>query len=113
MAVSYTAVGPRLRMASALSLRAALVRGALVALANWPVVLVDFAVESLYKLTLVVPVVGGALMVTELVGGDLRSMFAEGVRSAAGGIVSALTGAPIALTSFILAIVVVALGGSL
>lgn len=100
-------------MAPALPLRAALVRGALVTLANWPVVLVDFTVESLYKLALVVPVVGGALMATELAAGDLRSIFAEGVRSAAGRVVSALTAAPIALTSFVLAVVVMAVAGSL
>lgn len=100
-------------MASELPLRAALVRGALVTLANWPVVLIEFAVESLYKLALVVPVVGGALIVSVLAGGDLRLIFAEGVQPAAGMVVSALTGAPIALTAFIVAVVIVAVGGAL
>ena len=47
-------------MTTALPLRAALRRGALVTLANWPIVVIDFIVESLYKLALGVPIVGGA-----------------------------------------------------
>ncbi len=100
-------------MAAPLSLRAALIRGALVALANWPIVLIEFAIESLYKLTLVVPVTGGALMVAVLAGGSVRTIFAEGVRVAAGIVLSALTSAPAALASFMLSLLIVAVGGSL
>jgi len=100
-------------MATALPLRAALTRGALIALANWPIVLIDFAVESLFKLALAVPVVGGAFMVAVLVGADIESLFAEGMRSAAELVVSALVNAPVALTSFLVAVASVAVGGSL
>jgi hypothetical protein len=100
-------------MSVALPLRAALTRGALVTLANWPVILIEFAIESLYKLALAVPVVGGALLVTLLAGGSVRSILAEGVRSAAAQVVQALASAPVALTSFLVAIVIVAVGGSL
>jgi hypothetical protein len=96
-----------------LSLRAALTRGALVVLANWPVILIEFAIESLYKLTLVVPVVGGALMVAVLAGGSVRAIFEDGVRVAAGLILSALTGAPAAFVSFVIALILVGAGGSL
>jgi hypothetical protein len=100
-------------MTAALPLRAALTRGALVTLANWPVILVEFAAEALYKLALGVPVVGGAFMVAVLAGADVRSLFAEGVRTAAELVVSALLNAPLALTSFLVAIVLVGVGGSL
>jgi hypothetical protein len=100
-------------MALALPLRAALVRGALVTLGNWSVVLIEFAMESLYKIALVVPVVGGALMVTAIAGGSVRAIFAEGARTAAARIVAALLGAPIALTSFIAALAVAGVGGAM
>jgi hypothetical protein len=100
-------------MTAALPLRAALLRGALVVLANWPVVLIDFAVESLFKLALSVPVVGGAFMVAVLVGADVQSLFGEGLRSATELVISALVNAPVALTSFLVAVALVAAGGSL
>jgi hypothetical protein len=99
-------------MASALPLRAALTRGALVTLGNWPVVLADFAIESLYKMALVVPVVGGALMVSVLAGGTVRAIVADGVRPAAGRIIAALLGSPVALSSFIAALAIVGAGGA-
>jgi hypothetical protein len=100
-------------MSAPLPLRGALTRGALVVLANWPVILIEFAIESLYKLALVVPIVGGSLLVTLLAGGNARVIFADGVRVAAGLILSALTAAPIAFASFVLALVIVGVGGSL
>ena len=65
-------------MASTLPLRAALKHGALVTVANWPVVLIEFAIESLYKLALAVPVVGGAFMVAVLLGADVGAIFGRG-----------------------------------
>jgi hypothetical protein len=100
-------------MLAPLPLRAALLRGALVALANWPIVLIEFAIESLYKLALIVPVVGGALMAVALAGGSMRAIFEDGVRVAAGLILSALTDAPVAFVSFVLALLLVGVGGSL
>jgi hypothetical protein len=99
-------------MAAALPLRTALVRGAVVTLANWPVILIEFSIESLYKLALAVPIVGGALMVNALAGSEVRPLFAEGLRTAAGLILSALLESPIALGSFSLALALVAAGGA-
>jgi hypothetical protein len=112
-AILGRAVVARLSMSVALPLRAALTRGALVTLANWPVILIEFTIESLYKLALAVPVVGGALIVTLLAGGSVRVILAEGLRSGAAQVVSALSSAPVALASFLMAIVIVAAGGSL
>ena len=100
-------------MAAALPLRDALTRGALVSLANWPVVLIDFAIESLYKLALAVPVVGGAFMVAVLAGADVRALLGDGVRAGAELVLAALANAPLALASFVAAVLIVAIGGSL
>ncbi|HYN08649.1 MAG TPA: hypothetical protein VES67_14800 [Vicinamibacterales bacterium] len=99
-------------MTSALSLRAALKRGALVTAANWPVVLIDFTIESAFKFAMAIPVVGGALMVAVLLGSDLRALFGEGgVRATADLVVGSLASAPIALGAFLAAITLVAFGG--
>jgi len=100
-------------MAPALPLRAALKRGALLTAANWPVVLVEFAIESLFKLTLAVPLVGGAFMVAVLFGADIRTLMSEGVRSSADIVVSSLMTAPAALSAFLVAVGLVAAGGEL
>jgi len=98
-------------MASALPLRAALKRGALLTAANWPVVLIEFAIDSLYRVTLAVPVIGGAFMVAVLLGADIRSLMTEGVRSSADIVVGSLVSAPAALTAFLAAVGLVAAGG--
>ena len=98
-------------MTPALSLRAALKRGALVTAANWAVVFVDFTIESVFKFALAIPVVGGALMVAVLIGSDLRTLFAEGVRATADLVFGSLASAPIALGAFLAAITLVAFGG--
>jgi hypothetical protein len=84
-----------------------------VAVANWPIALVDFAIESLYKLTLAVPIVGGALMAAVLLGADVRVIAAEGVRAAADLVMGSLGGAPAALAAFLAALGIVALGGAM
>lgn len=98
---------------SALRLRVALRRGALITAANWPLVVVEFATDTLYKAALGVPIVGGALMVGALVGNDLSSMLSQGLRAGASMVVASLVDAPMALVAFVLALAVMAVGGAL
>lgn len=97
---------------SALRLRVALRRGALVTAANWPLVVVEFAADTLFKAALGVPIVGGALMVGALVGNDLSSLLSQGLRAGAGMVVTSLIDAPIALIAFVAALGVMAVGAS-
>src|SRR5471030_724328 len=99
-------------MASALRLRPALKRGALVVAANWPLIVVQFVADSLYKLVLTVPVMGGAFMVAVLVGGDMSGLLSQGIRAGAGLVFAALADAPIALASFVAALGLVACVGA-
>jgi hypothetical protein len=96
----------------ALNLRAALKRGALVALANWPLVVLQFLADSLYKVTLAVPVLGGVLMVSVLVGADAGTLLSRGMIIAAQGVFESLTDAPAALWCFLLALGLVAAGAA-
>lgn len=94
-------------------LKTALKRGALVAAANWPLVLVQFVAESSLKLLLAVPIVGGAFLVallldanpTELLRGDAKEIFTA--------IVGTLVSRPVALTAFLSSALFVLLGGSI
>lgn len=96
---------------AALPLVAALKRGALITAANWPVVIIDFVLESFYKLAVTIPVLGGALMVGAIVGTDVEAVIGEGVRAAADVVMGSLATAPIALVAFLLALALVGLGG--
>lgn len=96
-----------------LPLRAAITRGALITLANWPTVLIDFIAESIYKLALAVPVIGGAFMLALLMGADVRTLLADGVMVAADRMLVPLGQAPIALLAFWGATAATAFGGAI
>jgi hypothetical protein len=94
-----------------LLLRAALKRGFLLVAANWRVVLIDFAVESFQKTALMVPVLGGVLMVGALVGDDVSEVLARGAVAAAETVLGALVSTPFALAAFLAALTLVMIGG--
>ncbi len=98
-------------MAATPGLKAALKRGALIAAANWPLVIVQFVTGSTLKLMLAVPVVGGAFLVAllldappDLLHGDLREIVVA--------ILKALAASPAALTAFVGATTLVFVAGS-
>ena len=100
-------------MAHTPGLKAALKRGALIAAANWPLVLVQFVTESTLKLMLAVPIVGGAFLVALLLDTSLSDLLRGDVRDIVTSILSALMASPIALGAFVAAGLVVLVGGSL
>src|SRR4029453_16814251 len=101
-----------MRMVSAPALKTALKRGALIAAANWPLVMVQFIAESTLKLILGVPVVGGIFLVVLLLDANVEDVLRGDVREIVTAVFSALRGNPAALTSFVIAFLVVLVGGS-
>ncbi len=95
-----------------LSLKLTLKRGALLAAANWPLVVVQFVAESIFKLALAVPVIGGVLMVGLMLGGDVSDLMAGDLRERVTGVAAALLATPVALVAFLVAFGVVLVGGS-
>ena len=81
--------------------------------ANWPTVVIEFAAESLYKLALGVPIIGGAFMVAVLLGADIRILVGESVKTTTDLVIASLFNAPIQLLAFVAAVGVVAFGGSI
>ncbi len=94
------------------SLKAALKRGALVAAANWPLVVVQFVAEGTLKLLLAVPVVGGVFLVVLLLGADVEDVLGGSVQQIVGAVFGALAANPVALATFVLAFLLVLVGGS-
>ena len=92
-------------------LKTALKRGALVAAANWPLVIVQFVAESTRDLLLAVPVVGGAFLVALLLDRRLTELLSGDVRTIVMSILAALTASPAALAAFVVAALIVGLGG--
>jgi len=94
-------------------LKAALKRGALIAAANWPLVIVGFVADSSVKLLLGVPIVGGAFLVALLLDAPLADLLTGDVRDIVTSIIAALMASPAALTAFVVSTVLVFVVGSL
>lgn len=97
-------------------LRAIIKRGGLITLANWPVLLVQFIAESVFKILLGVPVAGGLFLVGLVVGQDisglLAGLFAGDFREVVTETLSALATRPAGLAAFLLSLAIIVLGGS-
>lgn len=94
-------------------LKLLLKRGALLAAANWPVVVVQFAAQTTFQVLLAVPIIGAAILVAVLLGGDLSHLLEGSMRDIFTTIADALMSEPFALGSFIVAFVIALVGGSL
>jgi hypothetical protein len=93
-------------------LKATLKRGALVAAANWPLVVVQFIAESTLKLLLAVPVVGGVFLVVLLLEANADEVLAGDVRDIVAAVFTAMRQNLPALIAFSLAFALVLLAGS-
>ncbi len=96
-----------------MNLKHLLKRGALVAAANWQTVAIQFAAETTFQMLLAVPVIGAAILVAALLGGDLAELLRGNMREMFTTITGTLMSEPLALVAFIGAFSVVLLGGSI
>ena len=94
-------------------MKPALKRGALLAAANWQVTLIQATADSLFKLLVAAPLIGGIFLVALAVGADPGALLELEWRELAATIVEALVSQPLVLLAFLLAVGVVAVGGSL
>jgi hypothetical protein len=100
-------------MSNAPGLKTTLKRSALVACANWPLVVVQFVAESTLKVILGVPVVGGIFLVVLLMDANVEDVLGGDLRDIVAAVLSSLRANPAALTAFALAFLVVLIGGSI
>ena len=95
-----------------MDLKHLLKRGALLAVANWPVVVIQFVAETTFQALVAVPIIGAAILVAVLLGGDLADLLQGSLRDIFTTIASTLLSEPVALVAFIIAFLIVVLGGS-
>jgi hypothetical protein len=99
-------------MADAPGFKIALKRGALVAGANWPLVVVQFIADATLKLLLAVPIVGGIFLVVLLLDADVEALLAGDISDIVGALMTAFRQNPAALSLFVAGFLVVLAGGS-
>ena len=92
--------------------RTALKRGSLIAAANWQVVAIQSVADTTFKLLLAVPIVGGGVLATTLLGSDLGDVLAGDLRRMLFGVAETLAARPLALASYLFGFGVVLAGGS-
>ena len=63
-------------MSFALTIKDVLKRGALVAAANWPVAIVQATADSLFKLLVTAPLIGGVFLVALVLGTEPNALIA-------------------------------------
>jgi hypothetical protein len=98
---------------SAPLLRPVLKRGALVAAANWQVTLIQATADSLFKLLLATPLIGGLFLAGLVIGAAPEDLLGLEWREMAGTIITSLLSHPVVLAAFLASLAVVAVGGSL
>jgi hypothetical protein len=81
--------------------------------ANWHVVVVQFVADALFKTLIAVPVVGGVFLVVLLIGGDPSDLLALPLSEILPTMTSVLLAQPFALAAFVVAVLLVLVGGSL
>ena len=94
-------------------LKASIKRGALIAAANWQVSVIQASADSLFKLLLAAPMIGGVFLMALAVGSEPASLLSLEWRQMVATIAASLFERPVVLTAFLLSVAVVAVGGSL
>jgi hypothetical protein len=95
-----------------LTLKHLLKRGALLAAANWQAVAIQFVAQTTFQVLLAVPIIGAAILVAVVLGGDVADLLQGTMREMFTTIASALMSEPVAFVAFMVAFSLVLLGGS-
>jgi hypothetical protein len=95
------------------TLKLTLKRGALVAAANWPLTIIQAVADSLFKLLIAAPLLGGIFLVALVVGAEPVMLMSLEWRDLATTIAASLLSKPIVLMAWVAALGVVVAGGSL
>ena len=90
-------------MAFPFTLKEVLKRGALVAAANWPVAIVQATADSLFKLLIAAPLIGGVFLVALVVGAEPIELMSLEWRQLAATIASTLLVRPAVLAAWLAA----------
>lgn len=93
--------------------RRLLKRGALIAAANWPTVVVQASTDAIFKLVVAVPVVGGIVLAGLVIGAEPPALLNLDVRELTATVMDLLTARPATLTAFVAAVATAVVGASI
>ena len=99
-------------MAKPLPLRTALKRGALVATANWQVIVAQFVAETLLKVSIAVPVLAGVFLAAVDLGADAGDLLQGDLFNSARVVYASLGASPVAFGAFIAAVALTTIGAA-
>lgn len=99
-------------MSHAFAVKPFVKRGALVAAANWEVIVLQFIAGAAFKLLLLVPVIGAAFLVALVVGGNAVDLASRDVRQIFSLVVASLGEHPAALVAYATGAAIIVLGGA-
>jgi hypothetical protein len=92
--------------------RRTLKRGALVAAANWPTIVIQASADAIFKVVVALPVVGGIVLAALVIGAEPAALLALDVREMGTTVFALLTARPATLVAFIAAVGTAVLGVS-
>ena len=95
------------------TLKPVLKRGCLVSAANWPVTLIQSTADSVFKLLLAVPLVGGMFLVALALGAEPGALLTLTWSEFLATVIGSLLSHPVTLAMFLLSFGTIAVGGSL
>ncbi len=92
--------------------RRLLKRGALIAAANWPTIVVQASTDAIFKLVVALPVVGGIVLAGLVIGAEPPALLNLDVRELTATVMGLLTARPATLAAFTAAVATAVVGAS-
>lgn len=93
--------------------RRTLKRGALIAAANWPTIVIQASADAVFKVVMALPVIGGIVLAALLIGAEPGALLALDMREIGATVFALLTARPVTLTAFIAAVGTAVVGASM
>lgn len=93
--------------------RRTLKRGALIAAANWPTIVIQASADAVFKVVMALPVIGGIVLAALLIGAEPGALLALDMREIGTTVFALLTARPVTLTAFIAAVGTAVVGASM
>ena len=92
--------------------RRTLKRGALIAAANWPTIVIQASADAIFKVVVALPVVGGIVLAALVIGAEPAALLTLDVRDMGTTVFALLTARPATLAAFIAAVGTAVVGAS-
>ena len=92
--------------------RRTLKRGALIAAANWPTIVIQASADAIFKVVVALPVVGGIVLAALVIGAEPAALLTLDVREMGTTVFALLTSRPATLAAFVAAVGTAVVGAS-